>query len=63
MKREREPVSSVALQQLLEKFQALSIVVSEEIPKVLKANVNVPHRFAKAGKITKTDARLSCQHR
>lgn len=63
MKRQREIVSSIDLQQLLQKFEALSIVVREEMPDVLQADVRVPHRFAKPGKISKKADTLSSQHR
>lgn len=55
MKRAREKSSSVDLNDLLKKFEALSIVIEEEIPAVLQAGVRVPPSFApstKARKVT-----------
>ena len=58
MKRVRESVAATELTELLERFEALSIVVREELPDVLQAGVQVPHRFT-APKLKK---KASSQH-
>lgn len=41
-KKRRHCASTVDLHELLQKFEALSLVVKEEIPDVLKAKVDIP---------------------
>lgn len=54
MKRGRDDGSSVDLKELLAQFEALSIVVKEEIPAVLEAGVKVPQYFSQSAKNAKT---------
>lgn len=54
MKRGRDDGSSVDLKELLAQFEALSIVVKEEIPTVLEAGVKVPQYFSQSAKSAKT---------
>lgn len=53
MKRAREDVPATDLTELLQRLEALSIVVNEELPHVLKTGAQVPHRFTKAAKLKK----------
>lgn len=53
MKRVRDSVPATDLTELLERFKALSIVVREELPHVLEAGVQVPHRFTAPAKLKK----------
>ena len=54
MKRGRDDGSSVDLKELLAQFEALSIVVKEEIPAVLEAGVKVPQYFSQSVKSAKS---------
>lgn len=64
-KRGRESVTSTDLTELLKRFEALSLVVREEIPHVLNAGIRVPETFGQCGdkgsKIRKTRKTRDCR--